>query len=249
MIRAIFCLAIGLSLLWTVEKPADACGVKTSIRAPRIKRAVLARRATPTPRQTLVARRPIRVGPSQRERVAAGGSASASSERAVTAPASEPATPTDETTTADDTDQAAADTSTRVAATDTSATDTDTEEVAAPKPAETSRTPASFQKHIFFAPSTANLGTRAKAKLMKNASWLKRHSDRSVVIEGHCSTTGPAAPNQALSEARADSVKSFLVELGVDESRIDTKGFGLTKPEFKPGTNPKNRRVVIKVRK
>jgi outer membrane protein OmpA-like peptidoglycan-associated protein len=37
--------------------------------------------------------------------------------------------------------------------------------------------------------------------------------------------------------------------MGVDESRIETKGYGLTKPRYKPGSSPKNRRVIIRVRK
>lgn len=118
------------------------------------------------------------------------------------------------------------------------------------EPAEDSvKVPARFSKRIFFGNSAAQLSSRARAKLVRNAKWLERHSNVSVVIEGHASTTGAAEPNQALSEARANAVKAYLVEQGIDDSRLEAKGYGMTRPEFKPGYSGKNRRVVLKVGK
>jgi len=109
--------------------------------------------------------------------------------------------------------------------------------------------PARFTKRIFFGNSTSDLSVRARAHLVRDAKWLQRHEGRSVMVEGHASTTGAPEPNKALSEARARVVKDFLVEQGVNESRIQTVGFGMTRPEYRPGTNGKNRRVVIKLGK
>jgi outer membrane protein OmpA-like peptidoglycan-associated protein len=243
MFRAILVLAACLSILWFRPTPADACGVKMSIKAPRVKRTVVARRASPTPRQTLVARRPVRVGPPARSPVSSGGSASAgaSVEASTTDESTEAATPTEETATEE----------TRVATADTAAKEpVEAEAVVEPEPEpKEAKVPARFAKRVFFGQANAVLSSKAKASLVRNARWLKRHEDRSVVVEGHCSVTGPAAPNMALSEARAEAVKDFLVEMGVDESRIETKGYGLTKPRYKPGSSPKNRRVIIRVRK
>ncbi len=242
MFRAILVLAACLSILWFRPTPADACGVKMSIKAPRVKRTVVARRASPTPRQTLVARRPVRVGPPARSPVSSGGSASAS--------ASVEASTPDESTEAAPTEETATD-ETRVATADTAAKEpVEAEAVVEPEPEpKEAKVPARFSKRVFFGQANAVLSSKAKASLVRNARWLKRHEDRSVVVEGHCSVTGPAAPNMALSEARAEAVKDFLVEMGVDESRIETKGYGLTKPRYKPASSPKNRRVIIRVRK
>jgi len=243
MFRAILVLAACLSILWFRPTPADACGVKMSIKAPRVKRTVVARRASPTPRQTLVARRPVRVGPPARSPVSSGGSASASA-------SVEASTPDESTEAATSTDETATD-ETRVATADTAAKEpVEAEAVVEPEPEpKEAKVPARFSKRVFFGQANAVLSSKAKASLVRNARWLKRHEDRSVVVEGHCSVTGPAAPNMALSEARAEAVKDFLVEMGVDESRIETKGYGLTKPRYKPASSPKNRRVIIRVRK
>jgi outer membrane protein OmpA-like peptidoglycan-associated protein len=109
--------------------------------------------------------------------------------------------------------------------------------------------PAGFHRNIFFSFASADLSIKARKKLARNVRWLKRHPNRGVTIEGHASVSGPPAPNKALSEARAQAVKAYLIQRGIKESRIETAAFGLSKPEFKPGWNPKNRRVSIKVRK
>jgi outer membrane protein OmpA-like peptidoglycan-associated protein len=220
-----------------------------------------------SPTRTLVARTPertsrderapIRTGPPREDdrgapvaagggdrTIAASGSGSVSAEASVSAPAPAPAD-----TSADSADEPApakpAAREKRVAAIESTAA----REIEAPAAEEADRAPARFSKRIFFGNSRAELSLRARNKLIRNARWLKRHEDRSVVVEGHASTTGPAAANMALSEARAQAVKDFLVENGVEESRIETKGFGLTKPEFRPGASPKNRRVIIRVPK
>jgi len=101
---------------------------------------------------------------------------------------------------------------------------------------------------VFFGNSSAALSSSTMAKLRRTARWLKSNADRAVMIEGHANTTGAPAANQALSEARADAVKQFLIEEGgVDASRIETAAFGMDRPAFSPGTNGKNRRVVIKI--
>jgi outer membrane protein OmpA-like peptidoglycan-associated protein len=98
---------------------------------------------------------------------------------------------------------------------------------------------------VFFRNASAELSSRVQSKLARKARWLLKHPDRSVTIEGHTNTVGPAQLNEKLSEARASSVKAFLLEKGVDESRIETESFGMTRPAYKPGSNPKNRRVMI----
>ena len=61
---------------------------------------------------------------------------------------------------------------------------------------------------------------------------------------------GNAAANRKLSLARAESVKTYLVDKGVGAPRLQAKGYGPDKP-IAPNTNPRgraaNRRVVFKI--
>lgn len=67
-----------------------------------------------------------------------------------------------------------------------------------------------------------------------------------IQIQGHTDNVGDKTFNMDLSAARAQSVKDYLVRLGVDPARLETKGFGDTKPVAANATEngrAKNRRV------
>lgn len=71
----------------------------------------------------------------------------------------------------------------------------------------------------------------------------------SILLEGHASAEGTEEYNMQLSVDRANSVKTYLVNSGVDASKISTKGFGETRPVTSNATEAgrsKNRRVEIK---
>jgi outer membrane protein OmpA-like peptidoglycan-associated protein len=75
---------------------------------------------------------------------------------------------------------------------------------------------------------------------------LKSNPDLKFEIQGHTDNSGNAANNLTLSQKRADEVKKQMVALGIDESRLTTKGFGDTKPISDNGTlegKANNRRV------
>src|SRR5690625_7297360 len=58
------------------------------------------------------------------------------------------------------------------------------------------------------------------------AEFLNEYGDRKLLIEGFTDSTGARDYNMQLSEKRADSVRSALVERGVSEGRISTTGYG-----------------------
>ena len=104
---------------------------------------------------------------------------------------------------------------------------------------------AHFVTHIYFGHGSSDLTDQFRASLVRDARWLTRNPRKKVTIQGHANAIGVASANKALSQARSDAVKDFLLEQGVDASRIRTQAFGMERPEFQPGTNPKNRRAVI----
>jgi OOP family OmpA-OmpF porin len=72
-----------------------------------------------------------------------------------------------------------------------------------------------------------------------------------VLVEGHTDSDGDAAANQALSVARAASVRDALVAAGVDASILRTRGHGERRPvapNDTPENKARNRRVDLLVR-
>lgn len=83
---------------------------------------------------------------------------------------------------------------------------------------------------VYFAFDDSSLDQQAQEVLREKAVWLRDNPDASVIIEGHTDERGTNAYNLALGERRAESVKSFLVNLGVDASRLTTISYGEERP-------------------
>jgi peptidoglycan-associated lipoprotein len=79
---------------------------------------------------------------------------------------------------------------------------------------------------VFFDYDQYNLQSESRKVLEKQAAWLKENGAVKVVIEGHADERGTREYNLALGERRANSVKDYLVALGVADNRIDTISFG-----------------------
>jgi len=98
-----------------------------------------------------------------------------------------------------------------------------------------------------FVKGSAELTARAKASLDRLAKALvAAGSYRPFTVEGHTDSSGTVAGNQALSQARADSVARYLAANGVDKSKITAKGYGSDRPlKGHAATDPANRRVEV----
>lgn len=101
---------------------------------------------------------------------------------------------------------------------------------------------------ILFDVNKATLKADLKTSLAKVAGILSVYQQFNVSIEGHTDNTGSEDHNMKLSQQRADNVKSFLVEQGIDAGRLTAKGLGMTTPiadnKTKEGRQ-KNRRVDL----
>lgn len=105
-------------------------------------------------------------------------------------------------------------------------------------------------KGVTFNPSSAELTAEAKAVLDTAAASLAGQEGLKVEVGGHTDSLGNAAKNTALSQARADSVRSYLISKGVKAENLTAKGYGssvaIADNKTKEG-RAENRRVELKI--
>jgi len=100
---------------------------------------------------------------------------------------------------------------------------------------------------VFFATNESILTTRSRDTLRKQANWLRKNSDITIVVEGHADERGTREYNLALGERRANAAKDYLMTYGISGNRISVISYGKERP-VDSGSNPlawsKNRRSV-----
>ncbi|HET6610399.1 MAG TPA: OmpA family protein [Kofleriaceae bacterium] len=89
---------------------------------------------------------------------------------------------------------------------------------------------------IRFRTGSAEIRAASGSVLDKAAAILKEYPDLKIEISGHTDSRGGRELNMRLSKARADSVKLYLVEHGIDPNRISTVGYGPDRPIGDNGT-------------
>ncbi len=103
---------------------------------------------------------------------------------------------------------------------------------------------------VFFDFDRYDLTPEAQATLERQAAWMQQHPSVTVTIEGHADERGTREYNLALGERRANSVKNYLVALGLDQNRVSTISYGKERPAV-PGSSEEawaqNRRAVTLV--
>ena len=103
---------------------------------------------------------------------------------------------------------------------------------------------------VYFEKGSWSLTPEARQILREKALWLLDHPSVNVVLQGHSDESGSDEFNFALGDRRAGSVKSFLIEAGIEPGRMAAVSYGKEKPvETRQGESAKakNRRVHIAI--
>jgi outer membrane protein OmpA-like peptidoglycan-associated protein len=104
---------------------------------------------------------------------------------------------------------------------------------------------------ILFDFNRAALRPESQSTLRSLANNFRQYPDEVFTVEGHTDNVGSADYNQGLSERRASSVRSYLIDEGVASSHIEARGYGESRPKATNSTpegRQLNRRVEIHIR-
>jgi peptidoglycan-associated lipoprotein len=106
-----------------------------------------------------------------------------------------------------------------------------------------------FPVVVYFAYDQDNIGTSERSKIDEVGRYMQENQAMGLIIEGHCDERGSVEYNRALGERRAISVRNYLVNLGVPDSRFKTISYGEERPAVEGNTQEawaKNRRAELK---
>lgn len=105
-------------------------------------------------------------------------------------------------------------------------------------------------RNVEFQSGSAQLTAEGASVLNQVADALVKSSALTVSVAGHTDASGNPVDNQTLSEARANSVRTYLIAKGVAGSRMTAAGFGQSKPiadNATPDGRRRNRRIEFGV--
>ena len=105
-----------------------------------------------------------------------------------------------------------------------------------------------FDSDVLFGSGSSALDVDGRDTLSEVADVVNDYRKTAVVVQGHTDARGSEDTNQYLSERRARSVESYLINQGVDADRMTAVGFGETAPVASNETawgRQKNRRVDV----
>ena len=101
---------------------------------------------------------------------------------------------------------------------------------------------------ILFDVAKASLKPESEKTLQEIVKLMKNYPELKLELQGHTDNQGSADYNIELSQSRAEAVKTYLVGSGIDDLRLTSKGYGLSRPVAPNDTEEaraKNRRVVL----
>lgn len=103
---------------------------------------------------------------------------------------------------------------------------------------------------IYFDFDQSNLRSDQNVALERNLAWMKQNPNAPIRVEGHCDERGTEEYNFALGDRRADAVRQWMIENGVDPGRMQSVSKGELEPAD-PGHDEsawaKNRRAEFLV--
>jgi len=106
-------------------------------------------------------------------------------------------------------------------------------------------------ENVYFETNSATLLPESEASLREAGEALEKFPDLRIEVEGHTDTRGSAPHNMRLSQDRAGTVRSWLIEhYRLKPDNLVAKGYGETQPETKERNDEellRNRRVVLRV--
>ncbi len=100
-------------------------------------------------------------------------------------------------------------------------------------------------KNIYFGFDSDVLHPASKRLLDHSASILSRHPDLQIEIAGYADISGPERYNMGLSQRRAEAVRAYVEQAGVNPANLTVRGYG----ESNSATHAENRRVELRITK
>ncbi len=83
---------------------------------------------------------------------------------------------------------------------------------------------------VYFGFDSCRLAPAEVGKIEQVARHLLQNRGHVVLVDGHCDERGSNEYNLSLGEQRAQAIRSYLVSLGIDGARVQTRSFGEEKP-------------------
>ncbi len=101
---------------------------------------------------------------------------------------------------------------------------------------------------VYFGFNSADLSAAARRTLKDKVAWMKANPEKTVAIEVYCDNRGSKAYNYRLAGKRAQSVQDFLIESGIDASRLEIFVMGAVASENNEAAWAKSRRAHFRIK-
>ncbi len=83
---------------------------------------------------------------------------------------------------------------------------------------------------VYYAYDSAQISATERAKLEEVAEYLRRNPQVNLIVEGHTDERGSREYNLSLGERRALAARAYLIGLGIDSGRLQTRSYGQERP-------------------
>ena len=83
---------------------------------------------------------------------------------------------------------------------------------------------------VYFSTDNVELSPEAQQTVANQARWLKQYGQYTITVEGHADERGTREYNIALGAKRAQAVRNYLVQNGINAARIRTVSYGKERP-------------------